>query len=264
MKRQKLSRNTYYIVIFILVGLTTPIVSWCQSYAGEGATIEPTMLIDKPTAGMLKRGAFSVSSNFYQRGGVLVGMEVGVFEPFMFGISYGGTDIIGHDKIHMNLMPGVNAKLRLFEEGTIMPAIAFGFDSQGKEPYIDSTSRYTIKSPGVYATVSKNYSFIGNLSVHGGINRSMETGDGDRDLDFYLGLEKSLGRDISIMFEYDFATNDNNNRALGKGNGYLNFGFRWSWGKGLVVGFNLKNITKNQDNVYVGNRTLQIDYIGTF
>lgn len=237
-----------------------------QSYAGDGATIEPIMLIDKPTAGLLKRGSYSVSSNFFQKGGMLLGISVGIFEPFTFGISYGGTDIIGPNKIEMNPMPGVNAKLRLVSESSVMPALAIGFDSQGKEPYLsaDTLKRYTIKSPGVYIATSKNYEFLGNFSVHGGLNKSMETNDGDKDLDMYVGAEKSIGRDISIMLEYDFAANDNNNNAIGKGIGYLNFGFRWTWGKGIVVGFNLKNITKNQDNVSVGNRTLQIDYIGNF
>ena len=116
----------------------------------------------------------------------------------------------------------------------------------------------------MYIAASKNYAILGNLSLHGGLNKSTETNDGDKDLNMYVGAEKSIGRDISIMMEYDFAVNDNNGNAIGKGAGYLNFGFRWTWGKGLVVGFNLKNITKNQDNVNVGNRTLQIDYIGNF
>jgi hypothetical protein len=251
------------IDILMMVIVETAIA---QSYAGDGATIEPTMLIDKPTAGLLKRGSYLVSSNFFQNGGVLVGISVGVFEPFTFGISYGGTELIGPNKIDMNPMPGVNAKLRLVSESAVMPALAIGFDSQGKEPYLkdDTLKRYTIKSPGVYIAASKNYEFFGNLSLHGGLNKSMETNDGDKDLNMYLGMEKSIGRDISIMIEYDFATNDNNNNALGKGRGYLNFGFRWTCAKGLVIGFNLKNISKNQENVNVGNRTLQIDYIGNF
>ncbi len=254
------------ILIMILLIIVTVEMALAQSYAGDGATIEPTMLIDKPTAGLLKRGSYSVSSNFFQNGGVLVGISVGIFEPFTFGISYGGTDIIGQNKIDMNPMPGINAKLRLVSESSTTPALAIGFDSQGKEPYLnaDTLKRYTIKSPGVYIAASKNYEFIGNLSLHGGLNKSMETNDGDKDLNAYVGAEKSIGRDISIMMEYDFAANDNNNYALGKGNGYLNFGFRWTCAKGLIVGFNLKNITKNQDNVNVGNRTLQIDYIGSF
>jgi hypothetical protein len=253
------------LILSLLIAITYDLVT-AQSYAGSSASIEPTMLVDKPTAGLLKRGSYSVSSNFFQSGGVLVGISVGVFEPFTFGISYGGTSIIGKDNIIMNPIPAVSAKLRLVSEGDVMPALAIGFDSQGKEPYLkaDSLKRYTIKSPGVYIVVSKNYSFLGYLSIHGGINKSFETEDGDKDLNTYVGIEKSLSDDISIMLEYDFATNDNHGNALGKGNGYLNFGFRWSWGKGLIVGFNLKNISKNQDNVHVGNRTLQIDYIGEF
>jgi hypothetical protein len=264
-KENQVKKINFILMISFLMtaALETAIA---QSYAGEGATVEPMMLIDKPTAGLLKRGSYSVTSNFFQNGGVLVGISVGIFEPFTFGISYGGTNIIGPNKIDMNPFPGMNAKLRIINESSLAPALAIGFDSQGKEPYLeaDTLKRYTIKSPGVYIAASKNYEFLGNLSLHGGLSKSMETSDGDKDLDIYVGAEKSIGKDISIMLEYDFATNDNNNYAVGKGNGYLNFGFRWTWGKGLVVGFNLKNVAKNQDNVHIGNRTLQIDYIGNF
>lgn len=254
------------VILFISISLCVPGFLFAQAYAGDEAYGEVAMLVDKPTAGMLKRGSFLVTSEFFQRGGVLLGIGVGIFEPFSIGISYGGTDIIGHEKIQMNPWPGIQAKLRLFNESLVMPAILLGFDSQGKEVYYDADSlkRYTIKSPGVYLVFSKNYSLLGNLSLHAGINRSFEQDDGDRDLNIYLGIEKSLGKNISLMFEYDFATNDNNSDALGKGKGYLNCGFRWSVAKGLVVGVNLKNVTRNQNNINVGNRTLQLDYIGTF
>jgi hypothetical protein len=259
-------KATYISMLFACLLVSTFCSAQEQSYAGDEAVVEPLMLIDKPTAGLLQKGSYSVSGNFYQRGGMLFGISVGIFEPFTFGISYGGTDIIGHDVIHMNPLPGVNAKLRIIGEGMLAPALAVGFDSQGKEPYLsaDSLKRYTIKSMGIYAVASKNYAVMGNLSIHGGVNKSLETNDGDKDLDMFLGVEKSLGADISIMFEYDFALNDNNGNALGKGNGYLNFGFRWFWGKGMVIGFNLKNISKNQDNINIGNRTLQLDYTGSF
>jgi hypothetical protein len=254
------------ILLIILVSLAMMPAAQAQSYAGAQAAVEPTMLIDKPTAGLLRRGTYEISSDFFQQGGVLGGISVGVFEQFMFGISYGGTNIIGKDKAAMNPLPGVNVKLRILSENFLLPALAIGFDSQGKEPYLkqDSLKRYTIKSPGVYAVASKNYAILGNLSVHGGINKSMESDDGDKDLDLFVGAEKSLGPDISLMAEYDFATNDNSGNAIGKGNGYLNFGFRWTWGKGLTLGFNLKNVSKNQNNVNIGNRTVQIDYVGEF
>ncbi len=253
----------FIVLLFSALIVCSPVLE-AQSYAGDAATIEPTMIVDKPTAGILKKGSYAIRTNFFEEGGVLLGMSVGIFDNFSFGISYGGTDIIGQQKIRMNPLPGVNVKLRLVDEGTTMPALALGFDSQGKEPYIDSTNRYTIKSPGFYLAGSKNYSFLGNLSFHGGVNLSMERGDGDKDLNFYVGAEKSIGRDISIYGEYDFANNDNNSRAIGKKKGYLNFAFRWSWGKGLTVGFDLKDVTKNQNNVVIGNRTLQLDFVSAF
>ncbi len=238
--------------------------SAAQGYAGESATLEPTALIDKPTAGMLKRGNFFIGANFYQRGGVLAGVAVGLFDIFSFGISYGGTDIIGPNKIEMNPWPGVNAKLRIIQETAFMPAIALGFDSQGKEPYLDSLSRYTIKSPGFYAVASKNYAFMGNLSMHGGLNYSMENKDGDKDMNIFIGAEKSLGEMLSLIGEFDFAFNDDNTRALGRGRGYFNFGIRLSAGDGLMIGFDLKNVTKNQQNIQIGNRVLQLEYVGHF
>ena len=82
-----------------------------QGYAGDRATSELTTLIDKPTAGMLKRSQYKIGTNFYQQGGVLVDVEVGLLNRFSFGISYGGSGVIGSTKVEMNKWPGVKAKL---------------------------------------------------------------------------------------------------------------------------------------------------------
>jgi len=248
--------------IVVLAFVAVQSVSYAQGYAGDQATAEPIYLVDKPTAGMLHRATYEVSGNFFQRGGVLAGISVGVFDRFMIGISYGGTDIIGPSAIHMNPIPGVQAKLRIVGEGLMFPAIAIGFDSQGKEPYVDSLERYSIKSPGAYVAASKNFSFLGNLSFHGGAHFTMERADGDRDMNIYVGMEKSIGESISLMTEYDFGFNDDHGNAIGEKKGYLNIGFRWHWGGGLVVGFDMKDVTQNQKDIRVANRTLQIDFIG--
>jgi len=251
------------ISIFAAI-LFVPCLLLAQGYAGDQATHEPTMLIDKPTAGMLKRAQYTVNGVFFQRGGVLMGVSVGLIDAFSFGISYGGTEIIGSSKVQMNPMPGVKTKLRLFDESTTIPAMAIGFDSQGKEPYVDSLSRYLIKSPGFYVVASKNYSFAGNFSVHGGFSYATEHGDGDKDLNMFIGVEKSLGRLVSLLAEYDFALNDDHYRAVGRGRGYLNLGLRLSAGKGFVLGFDLKDVFRNQKEVHVGNRVLVIDFVGSF
>ena len=235
-----------------------------QTTAGDASTTEPRQLIDLPTAGVLKRGAFAMDVDFFQNGGLGIALSAGALDRLSFGLSYGGSGIIGNSKVTMQKLPGVNIKFRLFDESMAMPALAIGFDSQGKEAYIDSTQRFTIKSRGAYAVASKNYEFFGNFSIHGGVNLSMERGDGDKDMDVFAGVEKSFGHDISVLGEYDFGFNDNNNRALGQGKGYFNLGFRWSFGNGFTLGFDLKNIFKNQDNlVTIGNRTMKVEYIRT-
>jgi hypothetical protein len=240
--------------------------SIAQTSAGGSASIEPTMIIDKPTAGMLHRGSYSLNGNFFERGGILFTVSVGLLDRFNFGVSYGGTSILGTEKPLMNPYPGVNAKLRILEESSLTPALAVGFDWQGKGAYVDGLKRYTIKSPGFYAVVSQNFALAGYFSVHGGLNISTERGDGDKDLDFFVGAEKSIGKDISILGEYDAGLNDNSGDALGRnrGRGYFNLGLRWNWGRGLVLELDLKDIFKNQQDLTVGNRTIQIEYVGNF
>ncbi len=233
-----------------------------QNTAGDAANIEPRYVIDTPTAGLLKRGAFAMDVEFFQNGGMTIGLSAGALDRLSFGIAYGGTGIIGHDNVTLQKLPGVNIKFRLVDELAAMPAIALGFDSQGKETYIDSTERFTIKSRGFFAAASKNYTLLGNLSLHGGVNYSLENKDGDKDLDFFVGAEKSLGSDISFLFEYDFGFNDDIG-VVGKGKGYMNAGMRWSWGNGFTLGLDLKNLVKNQDQVTIGNRTIKVEYVRT-
>lgn len=251
-----------FALVTLLAALLLP--ASAQNTAGDAATIEPRMLIDAPTAGLLKRGAFSLESNFFQDGGVMFALSAGALDRLTFGVSYGGVGVIGKEAATGQKLPGVMVKYRLFDETEAMPAVAFGFDSQGKESYIDSLERFTIKSRGIFIAASKNYSFLGFLSFHGGVNWSMEKKDGDKDMDVFLGVEKSVGQELSVLAEYDLAFNDNHGSATGKGRGYLNAGVRWSLASGLTLGFDVKNIVKNQKNVSYANRTLKVEYVRTF
>jgi hypothetical protein len=198
--------------------------------------------------------------DFYQNGGVLLGISAGILDRFSFGISYGGSRIIGAGSPVMNPIPGVNVRVRVLEEGLLLPALILGFDSQGKDAYLKDLDRFQIKSPGFYAAVSKNYAFLGYLSIHGGVNYSLERADGDRDVNAYAGLEKTLGPVLSALVEYNFATNDNNSLAVGKGWGYINAAIRLMLGNGLTISVNLKDIVRNGPNVTVANRTVCLEY----
>ena len=232
-----------------------------QGSAGTSGGKEPRYLVDVPTAGMLAQGTVGLDIDFFQEGGLLVGITVGIFNRLSLGVSYGGSKFIGAEKATMNSVPGANVKLRLIEENTALPAVALGFDSQGREGYIKELDRYNIKSPGLYAVGSKNYSLAGFISVHGGVNYSFERGDNDRDVNFFLGLEKTVGPAVSLVAEYNRGSNDSNGIASTRGRGYLNMGIRWSIGGGLTLGVDLKDLVKNRENVSVGNRTVRIEYL---
>lgn len=234
--------------------------AFAQGSAGSAGKLEPRYLVDIPTAGMIDRGNIGVDIDFYQNGGLLVGVSVGILERLSIGLSYGGSGMIGGDSPVLNETPGANLKLRLIEEGFIAPALVLGFDSQGRDGYIKALSRYVIKSPGLYAAVSKNYAILGFLSLHGGVNYSFERADGDRDINVFGGIEKTIGPFVSVMLEYNPGLNDNGDDAIGRGKGYLNGAVKISLGGGLTLGVNFKDLARNGGDITVANRTVRIEY----
>ncbi len=259
-----ISMNTKRLIGRIIVSAACLLYMECmlaQGSAGGSANYEPRYLIDLPTAGMLPNNTLALDLDFYQSGGLLMGVNIGLFNRLLAGISYGGVGIIGTGSPSWNNSPGFAIRLRIIEESTAFPAIALGFDSQGKEEYLNNPDRYTIKSRGLYAVASKNYDAAGFLSFHGGINYSLERGDDDTDPDIFVGIEKTIGSIVSAIAEYDLALNDTNSDALGRGRGYLNVGLRASFGAGLTMGVNLKDIFRNQQTISVGNRTVTVEFI---
>lgn len=253
-----------WLSIMLIAGSVRSSVK-AQGSAGTEGHLEPRYLVDVPTAGMLAKGSFALDMDFYQEGGVLLGVSVGILDRLSFGVSYGGTRLVGSEEPVMNLIPGVNVKIRIIEENVALPAIALGFDSQGRDGYLKELSRYAIKSPGIYVAASKNYSMLGFFSIHGGGNYSLERADGDKDFNVFAGVEKTLGSVVSVIVEYNAGVNDSNGKALGKGRGYLNAALKWTVGGGLTLGVCLKDLTKNTSNeISVANRTVKIEFAGSF
>jgi hypothetical protein len=251
--------KTFIFNIFFLLLFVIRIFS--QGTAGDQAKYEYRYLIDMPTAGVLEKGVVGVTSEILPAGVLIVSIEAGVFENVSIGISYGGSNLIGSGNVDWYKLPGVNIRARVINEETLVPAIAFGFDSQGKGVYDESSKRYAIKSPGFFGAVSKNFSFLGYLSLHGSINYSLENNDGDSFVDVRTGLEKTLGSSFSLLVEYDFALNDNNT-DFGSGKGYLNAGIRWSPGTGFTVGFDLRDLlSNNSSSENAADRSFKIEYI---
>jgi len=251
-----------YIINTIVVICIFYSTSFSQGSAGDEAEYEYRYLIDMPTAGMLHKGFVGVTSDILPNGVLIAAIEAGVFENVSFGISFGGSNFIGSGNVDWYKWPGINIKLRILDEAVLLPAITLGFDTQGKGEYLDSLGRYTIKSPGLFAAVRKNFDFIGYLSLHGSVNYSLEGDDGDNFVNLKVGAEKTLGSNFSLIIEYDFAFNDNNSPGFGEDKGYLNIGLRWTVSDGFTLGFDLRDLRSNKSSTRNSfDRAMRIEYI---
>lgn len=251
------------IFLLMISFVLTSAAIYSQGSAGQDAKFEYRSLIDMPTAGILEKGYVGETTDILPNGVVIAKLEVGVFTNVSFGISYGGSNIIGTGSPGWYKLPGVNFRVRLVNESGTFPAITLGFDSQGKGEYFDQASRYAIKSPGFFAAASKNFGFLGYMSLHSTLNYSLESKDGDDFVNLYVGVEKTIGSNVSLISEYNFAWNDNNLAGnFGNGNGYWNIGIRWAMGSGFTLGFDLRDLLDNKKlNPSSADRALRMEYI---
>ena len=229
-------------------------------------TLQPRMLVDCPTAGLLPRASFDFDIRIYPQGGVIFGLDIGLMKRFMVGMSFGGENVIGEGEPDWNPRIEFAAKYRLINESWALPAFAIGYDSQGEGAYDDSLDRYTYKSKGFYAVMSKGYA-AGEIpfGLHGGVNYSLENDDEDKDISLFFGADLGFGDNLGVVAEYDLGTNDDKAEKLfGQGYGYLNVGFQWIFSERLLLQFNLKNLLLNRKDVNTWGRGFRIVYFESF
>ncbi len=191
----------------------------------QKSLIEHRNMVDIPTAGNLDRGSYAMTLRMFGNGGLLTGVNVGISPRFSFGLSYGGENVIGEGKVNWNVHPGIQAKFRLVDEQVNVPAVSFGFNSQGYGAYDDDNKRYQFKSRGAYAVASKNFALLSGLGFHGGMNYSFENEDGDKNINLFLGADLIFNREFRAFIEYDLANNDDELKdTYGSGSGYMNTG----------------------------------------
>ncbi|HRW76087.1 MAG TPA: FG-GAP-like repeat-containing protein, partial [Saprospiraceae bacterium] len=149
-----------------------------------GQSIQPVQLVTRPTAGSLPSRTVMLGTQLFDGGGVMQTVSLAATSLLDVGISYSGAAIIGSGRVTWQPHIGGHIRVRIIEESMSAPAIAIGFDSQGDGGFIRNggLDRFRTKSPGAYLAVSRNYRFLGDLGLHGGVNWSIEDGDGDREL----------------------------------------------------------------------------------
>ena len=217
----------------------------------------PSELVTIPTAGTLPRGSYAFETLLIKNGGLVSRLSVGFTDHFSFGVSFGVQNFIGSNNPTINKpTPEVQIKYRLYEESEQTPAFVVGLDTQGKGEFIEFigeniSNRYDQKAWGIYAVASKNWSVLGNLGFHIGLNKNYweSTLDKDSDVNLFFGFDKELNRSFSFLIEYDAAINDNSYETeditFGKGRGYLNAGIRWTFAENLLLELNANDLQKN-------------------
>jgi len=212
-----------------------------------GQTVTPIRLVDAPTAGTLPRKTLLMETYLFGDGGVVQSVNVGIIDLIDVGCSYGGAGVVGAGKVTWQPHVAFQARIRIVEESLRSPGIAIGFDSQGFGPYARDSglNRFRTKSRGAYIVMSRNYRLFGDFGLHAGANYSLETDDGDEDPSFWLGFDKNIGKSIEFCGEYDFATNDNDDKSMTANLGYLSGAVRWYIGAGFMIELDVKNILRN-------------------
>jgi hypothetical protein len=232
------------------------------SIPSQAEDVEPRWLVEAPTAGVLPTKQVAVDIRFSVGNGLLADVEIGLWQRALIGISFGGQDLLGSQSADWNPDPGVSARIRILNETESRPALAMGFRSQGSGPYDAVLKRYQSKSLGVYGVISRNYrNPTGQGGVHFGLNRSLETDDGDESLTGFVGGDLEVAGRIAAIAEYHFGFNDDDGLALGKGRGNLNLGIRWLVTSRVSLEFDLKDVLENSERIQRPDREVRVVFL---
>jgi hypothetical protein len=275
---RNIARLAWFTLTLGLAGLMTS-AAMAQpeesATAREGSLYElpPRSLVDMPTAATLPRGHFDIGLRLFPNGGAIGFTDIGLSNRLQLGISYGGDGIISNQDPSWNERIEFSARFRIIDELEYLPAFAVGFSSQGNGAWNKELDRYTFKSRGFYAVVSRNFYFYQwTAGWHGGVNYSLENDiDEDKDINFFVGFDATFRYNLALLMEYDVALNDDKSvlpdnsdyTFAGKGRGYLNTSIKWLFTENLELEALLKNIIGNRRDEKL-TREIRITYIDAF
>ena len=243
------------IIFFLVVMILSPLLS------------NNLTTVDSPTAALLSAGEARIHQKIYRENGMLLGIDVGIFDAFQFGVSYGAENIVGEKEPNWHKFPAVNAKFRLIDETFVLPAFAIGIDTQGHGAYHEDLKRYDIKSKGAYVVVSKNYAIMGLFGIDIGANYSFEEAiDDDLEFDFFAGAYKTFGSRITLLADVAVGLNDQNGEndptdmISGRGRTYLNAAVQWNVTEQFSLKLLMHDLLKNKRSTELFDRSIVLDY----
>lgn len=244
-----------YIVGFVVILLAAG--------AASAQSLQPIYVIDTPTAGILPDRSYNLMGRTGPESSFLLDARVGFFDRLQIGISYGMQQVFAHGAVTFNDLPGLNARVRILDEMK-WPAVAVGFDNQGQGFYHKDLERYDRKSLGFYAVASKNWAFaLGEFSLHGGTNYSLENRD-DSNVNFFFAGDWLVFHRLSFLLDADAGLNDNSSESFGEGGAYVDAGMRFFFLESFSASLYFRDLTGNfgpQRNV---GRELELAFLNFF
>lgn len=258
-RREHCSSSIIYVLVQFFALTVSSNILHAQASAGEQAASESRYIVDMPTAGVLAKGRFAADGYVFGNSGVLAEFTASPLTNLQVGLSFGGSGFLGNGNIVFQALPGFHARFRAFDETLTIPALTVGFSSQGRGEY--SGGRFLTHSPGIFVAASKNFSFLGSLALHGGINYSFDPILAERFPNAYIGIEKTIGSVISLVIEYNPTLDDLRSRQRG---GLLNTALRVSTGRGFTVEVQVRDLFRSLPGATQPYRMARIEFIGAF
>jgi hypothetical protein len=253
-----------YICILILMIYFQFNKSYAQGTAGDNAKYQTIRNIDMPTAGLFPVNDYAITVGYLTDGGLSAQFFSSFYKFFNAGISFSGRKIIGAGDIELQKIPGFDFRFRIISESLTIPAIALGFSNQGTGNYIINLDRFETFSTGFYLSTSKNFKWkLGAVALHTCLNYSIDPEPENRTVNFYVGIEQSLGKIISMNFEYNF-TNDDSQNVILNSKGMFNSALRCSISDGVTLEFQFRDLFNHQKYSNGIKRQLFLEIIKSF
>lgn len=211
--------------------------------------------VDQPYPKAPEHGVFNLELRFGPGGAVLGYFNIGVWDRLGFGLSYGGSNLIGAGDPEFYSQPGVQIRLLAIEEGLFYPSLYFGFDNQG---YGDYNDRYEIMSKGVYCQIGKtfasaNVEFVPSL----GLNYCLES---DNRFDMFVGLKTQFATFSALLIDYAPNFDDD----LDRNKGYLNVSLRLIFYGEIFFEIALRDLLDNSPGDQQLNRMIKLGFEQSF
>jgi len=251
-----MTRRNFYFAITCL--------SLCIVTNAHAGLQEPVYVIDAPTAGILGHGEYLVQTRIGPESSFLSSLRLGIRDVANVGISFGMQRVFERADITVNDQVGFQLQLRLIPETTV-PAVAVGFNNQGVGRYDETLDRYERKSKGFYLVVSKNWQLlVGQMSLHGGLNYSMERED-QESVNAFAAAEFEVTPGLSLVGDVDGALDDKlDSLNYGGGGIYVDMGIRVHYGENLSMMLLFRDLSGNYKLSNRVGREFEIAFVDLF